>query len=186
MYPFTRLLLFYHTVNRPAHQPMSMALGCASCLLFKFQPTTRQPYLPALTSVIASAPFGTSKIRILVAPSHLPGYRGQLVHGLLYTKGDIIIKADSHIAIPPTHLTDVLPCFEDDNVGVAGGAMKVAWHANMTPWEVASAKIMFGRGRTTNLSVFATDKFRCGGVVAYRASVVVRDPEFIERFIDDI
>lgn len=154
---------------------------------------TRAAHLSAVEASLTSGPYDISKVRILVAPDTLPGFRGQLTHGLRHCQGALIAKVDGHIRWGPTYLPHMVASFEDPSVGASGGDMGIFIDParqnpdSITPWEVAAAKNLFA-GRTTKYDVYAATKFRwiiAGGSVLYRAEIVTSD-EFQRAFLNDV
>ena len=158
---------------------------------------TRAAHLSAVQTVLASCPsdMDTSIIRILVVPDGdtLPGFRGQLTHGIRHCRGSLIAKVDGHVRWNPSYLLHMVASFEDSSVGASGGDMGIFIDPSrqnpkdITPWEVAAAKNLFG-ARTTKYDVYAATKFRwiiAGGSVLYRAEIA-QSEEFQRAFLNDI
>ncbi|KAK0649252.1 nucleotide-diphospho-sugar transferase [Cercophora newfieldiana] len=151
---------------------------------------TKPPFVATFLSLLASAAFDTKKVRVFAVPADLPGYRGQLVHGIRQAKGELILKADGHIEWPSDKLiVHMAACFEDDTIGIAGGDqhIRIEDPNNISPWEVASTR-QFSGGRPAARAIYAASKFRFGiggATVLYRASLF-QNAAFEEAFLNDV
>ncbi|KAK1756719.1 hypothetical protein QBC47DRAFT_341437 [Echria macrotheca] len=156
--------------------------------------STRAAFVGKVQAALDSCDFDTSKVRIVVAPDSLPGFRGQMVTGLRAARCPIIAKVDGHILWGDEYLVHMLASFEDPSVGASGGAMTVFIAPerqnpeSVTPAEVAATKMLFGAARCCKTDIFAAARFRwiiAGGSVLYRAALVTSDA-FVAGFMNDI
>lgn len=152
---------------------------------------TRAPFVKAILEKIGAANFDSSNVRVVATPDDLPGVRGQLVHGLRQTSGSLVAAVDAHIQwVSDKYIIAMAAAFEDEKIGMTGGDIKVRVvkkTEDITPWEVASAKVCAGR-RPAAEGMYALTKFRWvlpGGTIMGRASIW-RDPEFQHGFMNDI
>lgn len=155
---------------------------------------TTEPYYEAVQGYVQLLSFDTSKVRIFQAPKEPGGFRGQLAHGLRQARGKIIAKVDGQIEWPDDYLVHMLPCFEDEEIGSAGGNIfayisKECQHPDrVTPWQVAGAKVAWNGGASSKSIAYTATKFRwilAGGSVLYRTSIVTSE-EFLYAFLNDV
>ncbi|KAE9366737.1 glycosyltransferase family 2 protein [Stipitochalara longipes BDJ] len=128
-----------------------------------------------------------SKVKILVSEM---GARNQLMKGVWEAKGKIIATSDNHIFWSRNYLINMLPCFEDADVGAAAPEIKVyipeERRAKITPWEVAAVKLANrGPGSATMMHVAARWCWIIVGTSGIYRAHILKDPEFAKSFLND-
>ncbi|ROW04920.1 hypothetical protein VPNG_07010 [Cytospora leucostoma] len=135
----------------------------------------------------------TSDERAMIKVYHLEegiyGQRLQHALGFEMATGDIMAVVDDQILWSPSTLEHMLPCFEDANVGAAGGPLGVYILPErrnpdvITPWEVAGTKFLFG-GRGGGTAYFVADKWTwcLAGCTWLARTHIFQDTEFLNSF----
>ncbi|UZJ51968.1 hypothetical protein CBS101457_001288 [Exobasidium rhododendri] len=126
-----------------------------------------------------------NRIKVLTVPK--ANKRLQMAHGIKHTTTDIIVFADDDAIWPPTMLTWLLACFEDQGVGGVGTSQRVKpqGHA-MTLWEVLAAFRLSTRNFEIAASTHIDGGVPClsGRTAAYR-TIILKDPAFLHGFTHD-
>ncbi|KAG8156407.1 hypothetical protein KVR01_013748 [Diaporthe batatas] len=146
-------------------------------------------YVQAVRSVIESFDMSIAD-RALIKVVHLDegvsGHRLQQAMGFKAASGKIMAVTDDQILWPDSLLKSMLPCFEDPQVGAAGGPIEIYIPEErrdrniVTPWEVAGTKFLFG-GRGGGTAAFACNKWTwcLAGCTWLGRTAIFQDPEFI-------
>ncbi|KUI65423.1 hypothetical protein VM1G_01258 [Cytospora mali] len=133
-----------------------------------------------------------AKIKVFHLKEGILGQRLQHAVGFEKATGKIMAVTDDQILWSQHTLERMLPCFEDDQVGAAGGPLGVYLPPErrnpnvITPWEVAGTKFLFG-GRGGGTAYWVADKWTwcLAGCTWLARTAIFQDPEFLDSFTSD-
>ncbi|KAM0748952.1 polysaccharide synthase [Meredithblackwellia eburnea MCA 4105] len=126
--------------------------------------------------------------RVKVASVPKANKRLQMAAGIEAAETDIIVFADDDAIWPPTMLPLLLAPFEDQKTGGVGTSQVVKpVGSKLTVWEVLAAFRLSIRNIEIAASTHIDGGIPClsGRTAAYR-SVILKDPEFLEGFTNDL
>ncbi|KAH9907257.1 nucleotide-diphospho-sugar transferase [Xylariomycetidae sp. FL2044] len=121
-----------------------------------------------------------------------PGKRVQQTAAIRQAKGSIIALADDHILWPENYITNMLPCFGENDVGAACGPIDVTipksrQHPSIvTSWEVAATRVADNRNPGMRAMYGAAQWLwiMAGATVFFRAEIL-QDYRFLKAYNND-
>ncbi|KAK9775275.1 putative Glycosyltransferase 2-like domain-containing protein [Seiridium cardinale] len=118
--------------------------------------------------------------------------RGKMERGIREAQGKVIALSDDQIYWSDQYLKHCLPCFDEPDVGAAGGPIEVYIPRErretdiVTPWEAAGAKYLFG-GRGGGPAVYAAARWTwcLAGCTSLVRADIIKDERFLEEFTNE-
>ncbi|KAK7711151.1 hypothetical protein SLS63_012743 [Diaporthe eres] len=152
-------------------------------------------YFQAVLSALESYDLTTADraiIKVIHLDEGVKGHRFQQAMGFKEATGKIMAVTDDQILWPDGLLKNLLPCFEDPNVGAAGGPIGVQIPEErrdkniVTAWEVAGAKFLFG-GRGGGSASWVAYKWTwcLAGCTWLARTPIFQDPVFIHALTSE-
>lgn len=130
--------------------------------------------------------FGDPAIQVSAVPK--ASKRKQLAHGIIKSRGDIIVLVDDDIVWPSKLLPLVLGCFEDDQIGGVGTHHRTipVGPTQESVWHFLASRRLARRNTHCMATSYLESAMTClsGRTAAYRATIL-RNKLFLKRFTHD-